>query len=298
MAEASIPVNLFNPGQVFACLGFLEAAETLVGNAEGGFDWSNELDIRFRLRANGGNNPFDVVLTFLKNARVEWLSPDQRISERDGGPTVVEEGIASSATPKSADLPGRLISENNLLIQFGYWADGSGRFSATFKKSTNGASSHVRLKNALSAVVEILSTRPHDVLLRPFDISWRTESLFRIDPRGSVDPINAGFSADSLRKGNIDMRIATYPIAETLAIVGLQHARPIEISRHSFRYYVWGQDQSHPHPGSTLLPLVLGRAALSGSLPFLPRRSFVVQHEEVKRGGDRKMTEVTEENNS
>ena len=25
MAESSIPVDLFNPGQVFACLGFLEA---------------------------------------------------------------------------------------------------------------------------------------------------------------------------------------------------------------------------------------------------------------------------------
>ena len=25
MAEASIPVDLLNPGQVFACLGFLEA---------------------------------------------------------------------------------------------------------------------------------------------------------------------------------------------------------------------------------------------------------------------------------
>jgi hypothetical protein len=27
MAEASIPVDLLNPGQVFACLGFMEAAE-------------------------------------------------------------------------------------------------------------------------------------------------------------------------------------------------------------------------------------------------------------------------------
>jgi len=38
MAEASIPVDLFNPGQVFACLGFLETTDVLLGNAEGGFD--------------------------------------------------------------------------------------------------------------------------------------------------------------------------------------------------------------------------------------------------------------------
>jgi CRISPR-associated protein Csx14 len=39
MAEHTIPVDLLNPGQVFACLGFLEAADVLLGDAEGGFDW-------------------------------------------------------------------------------------------------------------------------------------------------------------------------------------------------------------------------------------------------------------------
>ena len=38
VAEAEIPVDLFNPGQVFACLGFLEAADILVGDAEGGLE--------------------------------------------------------------------------------------------------------------------------------------------------------------------------------------------------------------------------------------------------------------------
>lgn len=36
MGKATIPVDLLNPGQVFACLGFLEAAETLCGPAKGG----------------------------------------------------------------------------------------------------------------------------------------------------------------------------------------------------------------------------------------------------------------------
>ena len=34
MADASIPVDLFNPGQVFACLGFMEAAELLLEGAK------------------------------------------------------------------------------------------------------------------------------------------------------------------------------------------------------------------------------------------------------------------------
>jgi CRISPR-associated protein Csb3 len=48
MTTASIPVDLINPGQVFACLGFLEIADELLGNAEGGFNWS---DVPFRVES-------------------------------------------------------------------------------------------------------------------------------------------------------------------------------------------------------------------------------------------------------
>ena len=53
MADRTIPVDLWNPGQVFACLGFLEGAESLLGDAEGGFDWSDPTAPRFRLSAGG-----------------------------------------------------------------------------------------------------------------------------------------------------------------------------------------------------------------------------------------------------
>ena len=56
MAEASIPVDLLNPGQVFACLGFVEAAIALLGDAEGAFDW-REQTVRFHLRAPGARSP-------------------------------------------------------------------------------------------------------------------------------------------------------------------------------------------------------------------------------------------------
>src|SRR5436309_3344488 len=75
MGEASIPVDLFNPGQVFASLGFLEAADVLLGDAEGGFDWSNETDVHFLLRAAGDENPFTVVLNFLAKAEVYRCAP-------------------------------------------------------------------------------------------------------------------------------------------------------------------------------------------------------------------------------
>ena len=76
MAESSIPVDLFNPGQVFACLGFLEAADALRGDAEGGFDWSDEAEVRFCLRADGDENPFEAVLEFLARAEAKALAPE------------------------------------------------------------------------------------------------------------------------------------------------------------------------------------------------------------------------------
>jgi len=75
MAQASIPVDLFNPGQVFACLGFLEVAEVLLGHAEGGFDWTDETKPSFTLQAKGEKNPFQVALEFLAETRLQRLAP-------------------------------------------------------------------------------------------------------------------------------------------------------------------------------------------------------------------------------
>lgn len=135
MGRREIPVDLRNPGQVFACLGFLEAAHVLCGPAAGGFAWDN--GERFILEAEGAEDPIGVVLEFLRSARVEWLSHCSSITERDGGETVVRYKISSSNEPKAADLPGRLVGDyqgSECAIAIGYWADGSSRFRTSFKK--------------------------------------------------------------------------------------------------------------------------------------------------------------------
>jgi CRISPR-associated protein Csb3 len=286
MAQATIPVDPFNPGQVFACMGLLEAANVLLGGARGGFDWSHSSDC-FHVHTRGDEHPVAVVLDFIKMAEAKWLSHRRDLKERDGGDTELREGIAASGDPKTADFPGVLRGERNgrtCEIALGFWADGSSRFATTFKKSTNGASAHVRLKNALDAIRE---WDTESMLSDPFNREARTESLFRLDPRGSVDPIHGGFSPDTLRKGDeggLDVRVATYPICELLAILGLEHARPERLDSKQFVYRVWDR----------LLPPVLARAAIAGTLGFGCGRRFVVEHEEVKRGGDRKVNQVTE----
>ena len=75
MTSASIPVDLINPGQVLAALGFLETADTLCCGAVGGFDWTNEADVRFNLHACGDRNPFERVLEFLSGAELRRIAP-------------------------------------------------------------------------------------------------------------------------------------------------------------------------------------------------------------------------------
>jgi CRISPR-associated protein Csb3 len=75
MSAASIPVDLFNPGQVFGCLGFLEAADVLLGDAAGGFEWKRDGNATFAVRATGERNPFEVVLEFLAEAEPRRLGP-------------------------------------------------------------------------------------------------------------------------------------------------------------------------------------------------------------------------------
>ncbi len=288
MAKASIPVDLFNPGQVFACMGFLEAADVLLGNAVGGFEWGQSVDF-FNLSGDGNESPVRAVLSFLKTAHVRWLSPRADLTERDGGCTKVLPGIAASGDPKAPDLQGILAGKRedglDREIPFGYWADGSGRFATTFKKSTNGASSHVRVNNALDAIKQL--DLP-EAACDPFNQAARTESLFRIDPRGVVDPIHGGFSPDSLRKGaegGIDMRVATYPLCELLAVIGLEHTRPERLDGTHFAYSVWDR----------MLPPLLARVALGGHWRLGRFRRFAVEHVEVKKGGDRKMTDIRED---
>jgi hypothetical protein len=76
MAIATIPVDLRNPGQVFACLGLMEAAEILCGPAEGGFGYREaEANTTFSLTVVGDEDPVERVLLFLARARIKAEAP-------------------------------------------------------------------------------------------------------------------------------------------------------------------------------------------------------------------------------
>ncbi|MCZ6806454.1 MAG: type I-U CRISPR-associated protein Cas8c [Deltaproteobacteria bacterium] len=291
MAETSIPVDLFNPGQVFACLGFLEAADVLCGDAEGGFDWSDESRVRFMLRADGNRSPFEVVLEFLAEAEIHRRAPigysepltKKKASsakdhdEEDSGASQnlrLSESFPNREGDRMA-LPIRLESSQRHPIDLGHWADGSSRDE--FKLYLGNRSAHsiacamlrgTREKPKKNQRVGDIKTRgiaalwdqqQDELTAKPFDVLTLMGGSFNFDPRGAWTAIDAGYSPNQHKHG-----IAASPVVEILAAWGLEHARPDEYETRQVRYSVW----------SGLVPPILARPALAGASVAVPVRRF------------------------
>ena len=130
MAGASIPVDLTNPGQVFACLGLAEAADVLLGAAHGVFDWQDPDSVRFHLAADGTDDPVVRVLRFLDEATVTSLAPAGSINQTEkwNVDTVVDHSRAFPfPDPESAaKLPARVADADHVIV-IDYWGDATRR---------------------------------------------------------------------------------------------------------------------------------------------------------------------------
>ncbi len=281
MAEESIPVNLFNPGQVFACMGFLEATDVLLGDAEAAFDWSNESHVRFRLRANSGDNPFGVVLDFLAEARVTALEPDGWPGDPDDEATATECFPSPLGHHKNEKgkwtrtaFPVR-ITKSLHAMDLTHWADASSRNDFKLYSGNRSAAtiaramlSGTRAKPRKGQCEGDVETRGLSALWKeqrpkletqPFDVLTPVGGSFNFDPRGGWTGIDAGYSPNDQ-----DHDVAASPVLEILATIGLEHARPDEYDMRQVRYAAW----------ASFLPPVLARPALAGSQIGVPQRIF------------------------
>lgn len=285
MAKASIPVDLFNPGHVFACMGFLEAAEVLLGQTEAGFGWTQETIPRFELRANGDEDPFRVVLRFLVEAQLQRLAPTgytdplpkkkaktqrKKNDEVDVHPTNDEANDSTTADgplctldtfpAAEADwltLPVRL-AHDGCFVDLTHWCDGSSRNS--FKLFAGQQRSAAIVQQMLEAFRTLWRHGQNAVIADPFGLTVPLGgSSFKFDARKAWTAIDAGYSPDE--QGNA---VVASPLVEILAAVGLEHARPDEFETREVRYGVW----------KDFLPPVLARAALGGVRVGVPMRIF------------------------
>lgn len=264
MTEAVIPVDLANPGQVFACLGFVEASDALLGAAAGGFDWRDAAAPRFRLRAAGGENPVARVLRFLDEATVVSLAPAHsdnatvkwRVATETAGP----EGFPSPDPQTPAALPARLRDGAGNAVTIDHWGDETKRDNVKFWAGAGGYPGAALARDAL----DLIRKRTTDCVDDPFALSAEQSSSFRFDWRRDYVPLDAGFSPNA--HGSVTMR--GYPVVELMAAIGLTHARPRRRDKLEYSYGVAGAGDSELYD-----PIFL-RAALGAPKPPFPGMPF------------------------
>lgn len=266
MGTSVIPIDLLNPGQVFACLGFLEAADVLCGPAEGGFVWDEETDtlVRFELSAAGPSDPVAAVVSFLRAATVSACVPSgSALRAKEPGVDTVGTvpGVFPCPEPDTPSaLPALLVSTthpDHLVID--HWTDGSSRDTVKFWAGMGGYSGAAVVRDML----EQISEWPTEVLAAAIDDPFNTAALqsssLRFDLRKDYVAIDLGFTVNA----HASMGVIGYPLVEILAAIGLTHARPDRIDKLHYRYGVTGD----------AVPPLFARAALGGAaLPFRTRR--------------------------
>jgi len=282
MAESCIPVDLFNPGQVFACMGFLEAAEVLLGQAEGGFDWSDPAEVRFVLRVAGEADPVGEVSGFLAGAKVSSIAPpDSTLSTLAWKvPTVSTpcDAFPFPEPPSPATLPALFEDVHGRRLMIEHWGDTTRRDAVKFWAGSGGYPGAALARDALELVRAGLAAGG----AAAFELDAPQSSSFRFDWRRDYVPIEVGFSPNV----HPAMTMVGFPAVELLAAIGLQHARPARLDRLTYQYAALG----------ACVPPALLRAALGGApLPF-SRRVFRMRLDwPGQEGQARCISDVTEE---
>jgi CRISPR-associated protein Csx14 len=281
MAEASIPVDLRNPGQVFACLGLMEMAEMLCGPAQGGYAWESAMtSARFVLRVDGDVDPVWAAISFLTTAEVlsrnapgdemtgvvettgKWKVPTTPFDEDD--PFVFPFEPPDSPAPLPVTLMGPAGA-----ISITHWGDDPaliGRDNVKFWAGSGGYPGAALARDALELVAGLGGNALASATADPFNVSAPQTSSFSFDWRRSYVPLDAGFSPNA----HAGINMVGFPLVELLAAVGLENARPERPDRGNklaYRYAV----------SNARLPTILARAVLGGQSFGFNLRRFRMQ---------------------
>ncbi len=283
MASATIPVDLFNPGQVFACLGLAEAADVLLGGVSLGFSGEGAV-VDFQLDAHGTENPVGVVLGFLAEAEVSSEAPDSKeplTTEKWKVATRVLDTSAPFPYPSPASpatLPA-VLTDGTHRIVIDHWGDATRRDNVKFWAGSGGYPGAGLLRDALDLARDAL----HHSTADPFAFQVAQSSSFRFDWRRDYVPLGVGFSLNN----HGSLQPMGFPIVEILAAIGMSHARPKRLKKLQYDYAV---------PMASGLPLPLVRAALGCAPLPLRLRTFQMKLDwPGQENQARCITQVTEE---
>jgi len=273
MAEARIPVDILNPGQVFACLGLMEILEILEGHAEGKFDISENI---FVIRTPDNNHPIESVLEYLLNCEFRMAAPrgwkpwehiKNKTKARKSRDTISKAEKIERIMCKNEDLND---TGTNLPICITYaekdafiiyqWCNAamqqglklySGNRSA-FDIVKNMLYGKGRGANAIKGIYHLYKEKREEMIENPLNTMTEIGGSFNFDPRSTWDAINIGYSIDKQKQ-----KILSSPLVEVLSLYCLQYTLP-KIIKSDIFYGVWG----------AFLPTSLCRVALGGNRYF------------------------------
>jgi hypothetical protein len=281
----------------------MEAADILLHDTEGAFDWSTEANVSFSLRANGDRNPFEAVLEFLAEAEPRRWGPigcaepppkkgenstdgdaddeddEDQVATPDAAPSL---DLSTTFPAKAGDrmaLPIKFGGGNRSVVEVGHWADGSSRNSFKLYAGNRSADAIAR---AMLKGVRFKPTKKQkadgqagDLKTKGIRQLWEEDRASLIKtPFDTVTPMGGSFNFDprgawtaidaGYSPNEHKHAIEASPVVEFLAAWGLENARPVEFGSRQVRYAAWG----------VKLPPMLARAALAGALPAVPSRTF------------------------
>lgn len=266
MNISSIPVDLGNPGQVFACLGLLEAADRFYGAAEACFDWKTEKSAQFMLKSEHSKQPVADILSFLANAKALAIAPNDWVSPKGKVTDLVSVDTFPAKEPDSTALPIMLRDAEGRCALLSHWADQSRRDN--FKLYAGNRSAQKIANDMLREVSSLWDSKHEQMVEAPFNVLCSMGGSFNFDPRGSWTGLDVGYSINDLKKAKVlEQKVIASPVVEILAAWGMEHARPAALSLRNYRYVIW----------DCWLPPQLARVALSGDFALVERQCYQFQ---------------------
>ena len=255
MSINAIPVDLTNPGQVLACMGFLEASETLLGPTEARFDWQSG-EAQFLLQTEASENPFADVLAFVAGAKAiaiaprGWLIPS-KINNFMVSDTFPDADGDATSLPINLDTQGRAAF-------LSHWTDGG--VDDTFKLYAGNRSAQKIANDMLREIAALWSEKSAQLLTNPLNVLCSMGGSFNFDPRGAWMGLDVGYSINDLKSvKELEQKVVASPVVELMAAWGLQNARPKGLALRQYRYAVWDE----------WLPPQLARPAVSGQFSLI-----------------------------
>lgn len=240
-ANISIPIDLTNPGQFFACCGLLELASRLDEQAEGWFE-----DGKFQFRFN---SPFGDLVDALRKATVTntmSAAQNSRLKELSTMSKKEREQANLEDEKKKLDALRReepIVFQSWFELRIDWFRDensGGSRF-----KTWAGQQSVLDITSAMHSGLSCIDTAVASTLWN----SARGGGLpfnFDSDIGGQGSALDIGFSFDPLAASELT-RITTTcrPALEVFAFIGLQRFRPREIAgQNRFVFAAWRQPLS------------------------------------------------------